>query len=107
MASSISSLSYLDTSAYQSLPPVSSSANAAGASAGVSATAELQAIQQSGGGLQSFFNDSMAAALLQPASGINSGTATSTLVSNMLQQVLGAYQAQGTTSNTSGISATG
>ena len=107
MASSVSSLSYLDTSAYQSLPPVSSSANSAGASAGVSATSELQAIQQQGGGVQAFLNDSMAAALMQPATGINSGTASSTLVSNMLQQVLGAYQSQGTTSNTSGTSVTG
>jgi len=38
MASSISPLSYLDASAYQSLPPISSSASADGASAGVSAT---------------------------------------------------------------------
>ncbi|MGO4881223.1 MAG: hypothetical protein ACLP59_10415 [Bryobacteraceae bacterium] len=37
-------------------------------------------------------NDSLAAAILQPASSVNSGTAASTLVNNMLQQVLGAYQ---------------
>jgi len=83
----------LDASAYQSLPPVSSAANAAGASAGVSATAELQALQKQGD-FQSFFNDSIAVALLQPADGISSGTAANTLVDNMLQQVLGAYQTQ-------------
>ena len=93
MASSISPLSYLDASAYQSLPPSSSTASAAGASAGVSATAELQAIQKQGD-FQGFMNYSVAAAVLQPANGINSGTATTTLVNNMLQQVLGAYQTQ-------------
>src|ERR1022692_1667135 len=93
MASSISPLSYLDASPYQSLTPLSSSASAAGASTGVSATAELQALQKQGD-FQSFMNDSMAAALLQPADGTNSGTAANTLISNMLQQVLGAYQTQ-------------
>jgi hypothetical protein len=97
MASSISPLSYLDASAYQSLPP-SSSASAAGASAGVSATAELQALQKQGD-FQAFFNDSMAAALLQPADGANSGTAANTLINNMLQQVLGAYQTQSSQPN--------
>ena len=92
MASSISPLSYL--SAYQSLP-ASSSASASGANAsaptGVSATVELQALEQQGS-LNEFLNDSLAAAILQPASSVNSGTAASTLVNNMLQQVLGAYQ---------------
>jgi len=85
----------LDTSAYQSLPPTSSTASAAGASAGVSATAELQALEQQGD-FQEFFNNSMAAALLQPADGASSGTAANTLIDNMLQQVLGAYQTQST-----------
>lgn len=86
MASSISPLSYLDPT-WQSLAPSSSS------NAPVSATTELQALQKQGD-FQEFFNDSMAAALLQPASGIDSGTAPATLVNNMLQQVLGAYQEQ-------------
>jgi hypothetical protein len=90
MASSISPLSYLN--AYQSLP-TSSSSSASSANTGVSATVELQAFQQNGN-LQEFLDDSMAAAILQPSS-LNSGTAASTLVNNMLQQVLGAYQAQG------------
>ena len=106
MASSISPLSYLDTSAYQSLPPTSSTASAAGASAGVSATAELQAIQQQGN-FQAFLSDSMAATLLQPADGASSGTAANTLIDNMLQQVLGAYQTQSASSNTSGTSVVG
>jgi hypothetical protein len=95
MASSISALGYLDTSSYRSLPPVSSSATAAGSSGGVSATAELQALQQQGA-FQSLFSNSAAAALLQPADGVNSGTAVNTLINNMLQQVLGAYQTQST-----------
>src|SRR6202167_276436 len=93
MASSISPLSYLDASAYQSLPPVSSSASAAGASAGVGATAELQAMQKQGD-FQAFFNESMVSTLLQPADGVNSGTPATTLINNMLEQVLGAYQTQ-------------
>lgn len=93
MASSISPLSYLNASSYQSLPPSSSSASAAGASAGVDATSELQALQKQGD-FQSFYSDSIAAALLQPSDGVNSGTAASTLIDNMLQQVLGAYQSQ-------------
>ena len=105
MASSISPLSYLDVSAYQSLPPTSSTASAAGASAGVSATAELQALQKQGD-FQSFMNDSLAAALLQPADGVSSGTAANSLINNMLQQVLGAYQTQSTpgSSNAGGTS---
>jgi len=104
MASSISPLSYLDASAYQSLPPISSSASAAGASAGVSATSELQALQKQGD-FREFVNDSMAAALWEPATGINSGFAPSTLVNNMLEQVLGAYQTP--SSNASGMSVSG
>jgi len=95
MASSISPLSYLNASPYQSLTPTSSSTSAAGASTGVSATAELQALQKQGD-FQSFMNDSLAAALLQPATGVSSGTAANTLINNMLQQVLGAYQTQST-----------
>lgn len=93
MASSISSLSYLDPSAYQS--PVSTAATtpATAPGAGVSATAEVKAIEQQGN-FKSFFNDSLAAALLQPATGVNSGTPATTLINNMLQEVLGAYQAQ-------------
>jgi hypothetical protein len=106
MASSISPLSYLDASLYQSLAPTSPSATAAGASTGVSATAEMQALQQEGG-FQAFFNESMAAALLQPADAASSGLASSTLISNMLQQVLGAYQSSGTSSNTPGTSVSG
>ncbi|MGA2737397.1 MAG: hypothetical protein ABSG65_08090 [Bryobacteraceae bacterium] len=102
MASATSPLSYLDASAYQSLPPASSSASAAGASAGVSATAELQAMQKQGD-FQAFFNESMASALLQPANGVNSGTPATTLIDNLLEQVLGAYQTQSTPdSSTSG-----
>ena len=106
MASSISPLSYLDTSAYQSLPPTSSTASAAGASAGVSATAELQAMQHQGN-FQAFLSDSVGAALLQPADGASSGTAANTLIDNMLQQVLGAYQTQGASSNSGGMSVLG
>jgi hypothetical protein len=108
MASSISPLSYLDASAYQSLPPTSSAASAAGASAGVSATAELQAIEQQGN-FQAYLSDSMATALLQPADGASSGTPANTLIDNMLQQVLGAYQTQSTpgSANASGTSVVG
>lgn len=106
MASSISPLSYLDANLYQSLAPTSSATSTAGTTAGVSATAEVQALQKEGS-FQSFFNDSVAAALLQPADGTNSGIAASTLVSNMLQQVLGAYQSSGTSSNSSGTSVSG
>ncbi len=84
MASSISPLSYLDASAYQSLPPASSSAAVAGASAGVSATAELQALQKQGD-FQAFLNQSMGSALLQlPIDGVNSGTPANTLINNLL-----------------------
>ena len=105
MASSISPLSYLNASPFQSLAPTSSSASAAGASTGVSATVELQALQKQGD-FQSFMNDSLAAALLEPADGASSGTAANTLINNMLQQVLGAYQTQSTpdSSNASGTS---
>lgn len=92
MASSISPLSHLDASVYRS-PAPSSFATAAGARTGVSAKTELQALQKQGD-VQAFFNDSMAAALLQPATGVNSGTAANTLIDNMLRQVLGAYRTQ-------------
>lgn len=92
MASSVSPLSYLDPAAYLSamLPSATPSTLATG---GVSATAEVQAMQQEGN-FQSMLNDSVAVALLQPATGVNSGTTMTTLVNNMLQQVLGAYQVQ-------------
>ncbi|HTQ54129.1 MAG TPA: hypothetical protein VMI94_06680 [Bryobacteraceae bacterium] len=92
MASSVSSLSYLDPAAYQTVTAPSAVPGVPTRS-DVSATAELRAIQKQGD-LQSLFNDSLAAALLQPATGIDTGTAMSTLVNNMLKQVLGAYQAQ-------------
>jgi len=91
MASSVSSLSYLDPPVYQNAALPTATPSAA-PSNGVSATAEIQAIQKQGD-FQRFLNDSLAAALLQPASGVNTGTDSSTLISNMLQQVLGAYQA--------------
>jgi len=103
MASSISPLSYLNASPYLSLPSTSSTANSP--TAGVSATAELQAIEQQGN-FQSFLNDSLATALLQPADGATSGTDANTLINNMLQQVLGAYQSQ-SASSASGTSASG
>jgi hypothetical protein len=94
MASSVSALSYLDPSVYQSLFLQSAkSTNVSEPNTGVSPTAEMQALQQQGN-FQSLFNGSVAAALLQPATGMDSGTAMTTLVNNMLQQVLGAYQAQ-------------
>ena len=91
MASSISALSYLDPAAYSAV--LSSPSSSAASGSGVSATAELQALQQQGN-FQGFFNDSLAAAVLQPVAGIDSGAAVTTLVNNMLQQVLGAYQQQ-------------
>jgi len=104
MASSMSPLSYLDASAYLSLPPTSSAASAAGASAGVSATAEVQSLEQQGN-FQAFLNDSLATALLQPADGATSGMAANTLINNMLQQVLGAYQTPSTPGGGTAISA--
>jgi hypothetical protein len=112
MASSVSPLSYLDASAYQSLFPASSAASAAGASAAVSPTAvsptaEVQALQKQGS-FQSFLNESVVATLLQPSDGGSSGAAANTLINNMLQQVLGAYQTQSAGSpGTSGTSAVG
>ncbi len=99
MASSITPLSYLNTNIYQSLPPTSSTATAAGASSGVSATSELQALQKQGN-FQSFFNNSMAVALLDPVDGASTGFDANSLVTNMLQQVLGAYQTQTSPPNT-------
>jgi hypothetical protein len=102
MASSLNALSYLDPSAYQNVAPSSTTSAAAitGAAStsatgtGVSATAEIQAIE-SQGDFQAYLSDSMALALLQPASTTNSTTTDSaTMISNMLQQVLGAYQTQ-------------
>jgi len=93
MASSISALSYLDPSANQLQPVSLPSTSTSGASSGVSATAELQAMQ-SQGDLQAFLNNSVAAALLQPPSTTSTATDATTLINNMLQQVLGAYQSQ-------------
>ena len=68
MASSVSPLSYLDPAASLSalLPSATPTTLATG---GVSATAEVQAMQKEGD-FQSFLNDSVAAALLQPATGV-------------------------------------
>jgi hypothetical protein len=102
MASSLNALSYLDPSAYQNIAPSSTTATAAttGAGnsstpgAGVSATAEIQAIE-SQGDFQAYLSNSMALALLQPAGTTDPTTTDSaTLINNMLQQVLGAYQTQ-------------
>jgi hypothetical protein len=106
MASSISPLSYLDASPYQSLPPLSSSASSSGAVAEVSTLAQWQAMQQQGN-LSEFLNDSLAAALLLPTGDSNSGASANTLVDNMLQQVLGAYQAPSASSTTGGTSVSG
>ncbi len=106
MASSISPLSYLNASPYQSLFPTSSTASTADTAEATSPTAEVQALQKQGN-LQGFINESVVATLLQPADGASSGTAANSLMTNMLQQVLGAYQAPGTSSSTSGTSAVG
>jgi hypothetical protein len=118
MASATNALSYLDPSAYQNIVPSSTtSASAASSSvpsAGVSATDEIKAME-SQGDFQAFLSSSMALALLQPAGTTDSATTDSaTLVTNMLQQVLSAYQTQTapaaqTTSGTatSGVSALG
>jgi len=104
MASSISPLSYLDPSAYTSaIPqpaanPATSDAAAASDSSqtsGPSAVVQLQALQKQGD-LQAYLSNSVAAALLQPAPG-SSSTDSATLINNMLQQVLGAYNAQSST----------
>jgi hypothetical protein len=104
MASSISPLSYLDASPYQSLFPTTSTATEAGLSA-VSPTAEVQALQKQGN-FQAFINESVVASLLEP-DGTTGGTAANTLIDNMLQQVLGAYQAPGTSLSASGTSVVG
>ncbi len=96
MASAVSSLSYLDPLAYQSAMPSTTNrhgASGANPNTAVSATAEVKALQKQGN-IQNLLNNSVAAALLQPSSGVDSGTAMSTLVNSMLQQVLGAYRMQ-------------
>src|SRR5579862_3295336 len=95
MASAVSSLSYLDPLAYQPARPSTTNRNGASTNrnTAVNATAEVRALQKQGN-IQNLLNNSVAAALLQPASGVDSGTAMSTLVNRMLQQVLGAYQMQ-------------
>ena len=104
MASSLNALSYLDPSAYQNTAPSSTTSAAAiggtvstsAPGTGVSATAEIQAIE-SQGDFQAYLSNSMALALLQPASSTDSTTTNSAaLIDNMLQQVLGAYQTQAT-----------
>jgi regulatory protein YycI of two-component signal transduction system YycFG len=109
MASSISPLSYLSTNVYQSLPAVTTSGAVSSASSGVSPTAEVKALQQQGN-FQNFFNNSLAVALLQPdSSTTSSGTDANSLVNNMVQQVLAAYQTTTAQSNsaTGGAQLTG
>jgi len=91
MASSISSLSYVNPIAYQ-VSPLTSAKSGPVSTSGVSATAELQEVQKQGN-LQRFLNNSVAVAVLQP-NAEDTGMAASTLVNNMSQQVLGAYQTQ-------------
>jgi hypothetical protein len=95
MASSINSLSYLDPGAYQhTVQPSSSAGSSSGSTNGVSATDEIQAIE-SQGDFKAYLTNSIAVALLQPANSTDSQTTDSaTLISNMMQQVLGAYHAQ-------------
>jgi hypothetical protein len=98
MATSISPLSYLDASSYQSLTP-SASATSSSAGSAVSATVEIKALAQQGN-FQAFINNSMAAALLQPSDGASSGQSPNTLINNLLQQVLAAYQTSTTPGST-------
>ena len=100
MASSISTLSYLDPSAYESLAPQPAPNSATGSAAasdagqaGNGGLVQLQAIQQQGD-LQAFLSNSAAAALLQPSAAATGDVDSTTLINNMLQQVLGAYNAQ-------------
>jgi hypothetical protein len=103
MASSISPVSLLN-SAYQSAGMASpstttaSSSDSSSAEGGVSSTAQLTALE-SQGELKAYLNNSVALAVLQP-SGQASGAApnSTTLINNLLQQVLGAYQAQSSSS---------
>ena len=96
MTSSISPLSYLDPSAYQSLTPLAAAGSAEsssvsgspGQTADNSGLVQLQAMQQQGD-LQAYLSNSVAAALLQPTA--SGGPDSATLIDNMLQQVLGAY----------------
>jgi len=80
----------LDPTTYQPLTSPAS-ATSSSASTAESATAEIKALAQQGN-FQAFINNSMAAALLQPADGASSGQSPNTLVNNLLQQVLAAYQ---------------
>jgi len=98
MASSINPLSSLYSSATQSTAtllglPSTTSTDTNELTTGVSATAETQAMLQQGN-FASALNNSIAVALLQPSSALNSGFSPTTLVNNLLQQVIGAYQAQ-------------
>ena len=47
------------------------------------------------GAFANFLNNSIAVATMEPSTGVNSGMSPATLVNNLLQQVLGAYQTQG------------
>jgi len=85
VASSISPLNSLCASAWPAVATPSSS------SGEVSATAEVQALVKSGN-VNALLNDSVAAAILQPANGVNSGAGAATLVNNLLQTVLAAYR---------------
>jgi len=97
MASSVSALSYLDPSAYQgAVQPASTTSTGSGGSAQTSDTGgliQLQALQQQGE-LQAFLSNSVAAALLQPTPQTSGSVDSTTLIDSMLQQVLGAYNAQ-------------
>jgi hypothetical protein len=113
MSTSLNALSYLDPSAYQNIAPSSTTSAAAIGGAGtttstpgtgVSATAEIQAIE-SQGDFQAYLSNSMALALLQPANSTSSTTTDSaTMINSMLQQVMGAYQAQSTAAPQTGSS---
>src|ERR1700722_18235114 len=119
MASSTNALSYLDPSAYQNIVPSSTTsasaptaaASGSGPAAGVSATDEIKAME-SQGDFQAYLSSSVALALLQTGSSNSSATDSATLISNMLQQVMGAYQTQttpatGSSTAASGVSALG
>jgi len=104
MASSISPLSLL-TSAYQSAgvqPPAAPTVSTTSDTTdnAVSPTSEFSAMEKQGQ-LQAYLNNSVALDVLQP-SGQVSGAApnSTTLIQNLLQQVLGAYNAQTNSNST-------
>ena len=89
MASSVNPLSYSDPSVYLNPSASSTSQMSANSPAADSPPLNRQT------NFQSFMADAIAAARIQPTDGVNSGTAQTTLVNNMLQQVLGAYLSAG------------